>query len=45
MIYSRDDVARVRFEVQMRARAFDFELHAAERDRLLLARMAEGTDG
>lgn len=45
VIYCRDDVARVRFEVRMRARAFDFELHAAELDRLLLARMAEGIDG
>jgi hypothetical protein len=41
VIYSRDDVARVRFEVEMRARAFDFELHAAELDRLLVAHMAE----
>jgi hypothetical protein len=41
VIYCRDDVARVRYEVEMRARAFDFELHAAELDRELLARMAE----
>jgi uncharacterized protein len=41
VIYCRDEVARVRYEVEMRARAFDFELHAAELDRLLLARMAE----
>lgn len=33
VIYSRDDVARVRFEVQMRARALDFEPHAAAFDR------------
>lgn len=41
VIYCRDDVARIRYEVEMRARAFDFELHAAELDRELLARMAE----
>jgi uncharacterized protein len=41
VVYSRDEVARVRFEVEMRSRAFDFELHAAELDRLLLQRMAE----
>ena len=42
VIYSRDDVARVRFEVQMRARALDFEPRAAALDRQLLRRMAAG---
>lgn len=42
VIYSRDDVARVRFEVQMRARALDFEPRAAALDRRLLRRMAAG---
>jgi uncharacterized protein len=42
VIYSRDEVARVRFEVQMHARALDFELHAAALDQQLLRLMAAG---
>lgn len=41
VIYCRDATARVRYEVEMRARAFDFELHAVELDRQWLARVAE----
>lgn len=42
VIYSRDEVARVRFEVRMRTRALDFEPRAAALDRQLLRRMAAG---
>jgi hypothetical protein len=42
VLYSRDEPARVRYEVQMRARSMDFEPRARELDRQLLARMAAG---
>lgn len=42
VIYSRDDAARVRYEVRMRAQALDFEPRARALDRQLLARMAAG---
>jgi predicted nucleotidyltransferase len=42
VIHSADDVARVRFEVRMRARALDFEPRAAALDRALLRHMASG---
>lgn len=42
VIYRRDEPARVRYEVWMRARAMDFEPRARELDRQLLARMAAG---
>lgn len=40
VLFSRDEPARVAFEVRMRSRALDFELHAAPLDRELLAAMA-----
>lgn len=42
VLYSTDERVRVRYEVQMRARALDFEPRAAALDRQLLARMAGG---
>lgn len=42
VIYSRDEPARVRYEVHMRASALDFEPRARALDRALLARMAAG---
>lgn len=40
VLYSSDEQARVAFEVQMRAQALDFELHAAPLDQALLETMA-----
>lgn len=42
VLYSRNEVARVRYEVRMRALALDFEPRASELDRRLLGRMAAG---
>jgi predicted nucleotidyltransferase len=42
VIYSRDEGARVCYEVRMRALALDFEPRASALDRQLLARMAAG---
>jgi hypothetical protein len=41
VLYSADEVARVRYETTMRPLTFDFEHHARALDRELLAAHAE----